>query len=114
MFSQNSIEGSLSDLLERERQILLTGDLGKLATLLPEKLRLQQLVAGETDSTGLVNLKAKILHNQSLLKATMQGIRAATQRLKIRRTTSLEMKTYDKSGTLKQISLSSPAELRRV
>lgn len=94
------ILGELDDLLERERDALLAGDLEGLSRILREKEqvidRLNQLLP--PTSLDLDVLKDKALRNQALLDTALEGIRAVADRVSALRRVRDTLETYDQTG----------------
>ncbi|MFD1195064.1 flagellar biosynthesis protein FlgN [Seohaeicola saemankumensis] len=94
------ILGELDDLLERERDALLAGDLEGLSRILREKEqvidRLNQLLP--PTFLDLDVLKDKALRNQALLDTALEGIRAVADRVSALRRVRDTLETYDQTG----------------
>lgn len=90
----------LDQLLDRERQALLVGDLDQIARilLLKEALidRINALEAPERDH--LNGVQAKFTRNQMLLNGAMDGIRAVADRMADLRRVRQSLETYDGNG----------------
>ena len=97
---------ALDDLLDRERQALLEGDLDGVTRGLREKERLiDALSALElTRETDLAPLQVKVLRNQQLLDRALEGIRAVANRISALRRIRETLETYDQSGKKTTIS----------
>lgn len=91
----------LDDLLESERNALLTGDLEKVGRLVDRKEglleALSQLEAYE--AAALEKLSKKMKRNQELLDSALEGIRAIATRLATLRRVRQQLDTYDATGT---------------
>lgn len=87
-------------LLDREREVLLLGDLGAIAALAEEKTALLARLRtdGETDPALLESVREKAARNQSLLDAALHGIRRVSERLSAYRQLRRSMDTYDPLG----------------
>jgi len=98
---------ALEDLLERERRLILTGDLDPLARLAPEKSRLLERMAraGGT-AQAFERLRRKTERNQDLLLAAARGIRSAAARLTSPNPVQAPLRTYDRSGQAQTLSQS--------
>jgi len=89
----------LDQLLGRERQILLDGDIAALQGIVTEKERLiVALGASEQNPESLAVLRAKSSDNSRLLLSAARGIAAARKRLDERQKASENLATYDRSG----------------
>lgn len=99
----------LDELLEKEREILLSGELEKLVEMLPNKealidaLNHSELRGGET----LKRLDGKVRRNQLLLDSAMEGIRTVSRRLAALRRVRNSLETYDSKGRKQQIEIGS-------
>ena len=98
-FSTPHVVDALDDLLDRERQAILSGNLDTIMRQMNEKLRLlERLTASTTDIVRIERLKVKADRNQELLVAVGRGIKSATQRLKEIGKPVASLRTYDKGG----------------
>lgn len=105
LFRLPPVVDALDDLLDRERQAILKGDLDRLVRLAPEKERLLGLLAGASaDERRILRLRQKADRNQELLRAVARGIRAARQRITRSRASAQDFKTYDKGGRSQKLS----------
>lgn len=88
---------TVTTLMERQRQALLTGDLAALAPL-PERLEqaLQRLTATHPDQRHLDVVQAAARHNAQLLLAAQRGL--AQTRARQARHGAPPLTTYDASG----------------
>lgn len=90
----------LDQLLDRERQALLTGDLDQVARIveLKETLirQINDLDAGEW--ADVAEVRSKLTRNQALLNSALEGIRAVADRMADLRRVRQSLETYDKSG----------------
>ncbi len=105
---------ALSDLLDREREALLAGDLDGLARMADAKealvARVAQLAEGPP---GLERLRRIAERNGDLLSAAMQGIRAAMARLKQIADGPGPLVTYDGAGKRKTLDAAASQVTRR-
>lgn len=106
---------ALDDLLEREREALLGGDLDSIARLLEEKEALfDRLNALSQDtSPDLSALKGKVQRNQALLDNALKGIRAVAARMSAMRKIRRSLDTYDESGNRTTIEGHKAAQLEK-
>ncbi|GAA6188409.1 flagellar biosynthesis protein FlgN [Litorivita sp. NS0012-18] len=90
----------MDDLLDKEREALLVGDLDVITRLLGQKEHLiDALNAMEHDEQErLVALQGKVQRNQALLDGALRGIRAVAQRLSSMRRVRKNLDTYDSHG----------------
>lgn len=102
-------EASLEQLFDRLRAALAAGDLAVLSALGPE---LEAAVPPAADDGTLRRLRRQAEVNATLLRAALQGVRAARRRLE-EVTGRAGQSVYDASGRLDALSASSAAPLRR-
>ncbi len=90
----------LSDLLDKEREALMQGDLEKLASLLvPKETLIEALNAeAQTDLTSMQMLDGKVKRNQLLLNGALEGIRTVAQRMARLREVRGALETYGADG----------------
>jgi len=104
---------ALDRLLDRERAVLLAGELDGLPALL--EARSAMIGALDPRQTGtrptLDRLKAKALRNQALLDSARQGLRQAARRIAAAGPGGCAFDTYDRAGHRHRIGLN---EVRRV
>lgn len=96
---QNIIDG-LDDLLERERQALMKGDVDGVARLHDEKASLVDALNqfDAQEASELRDLNDKVLRNQLLLDTALDGIRSVARRLAAIRRVKQSLETYDEAG----------------
>lgn len=90
----------LDDLLDREREALLSGDLEAIGRILAVKESLIDRVnaceqAGPAELDGV---QGKLTRNQALLAGAMEGIRAVADRMADLRRIRQGLETYDSKG----------------
>jgi len=111
---ENTIS-ELDDLLEVERDALLSGNLDQIGRLLERKEtlidELSALERFETDT--LQNLTVKLKRNQALLDSALEGIRKVAKRLAALRRVRSTLDTYDSSGTKKAIDVVSEGSFEK-
>ncbi|MGR3322704.1 MAG: flagellar biosynthesis protein FlgN [Pseudooceanicola sp.] len=99
-YDADGILDALDDLLNRERDALLSGQLDRLPDLLEDKERLIERL-GRTEmaeESQLAALRRRAERNQALLDNAMRGIRAVAERLGTMRRLRQSLDTYDPSG----------------
>lgn len=98
----------MNDLLDREHEAILDGDLERVVRLVNDKEALfSKLVPSLwNDSRDIERLREKTERNQILLRCAMDGIRTVADRLSDLRRTRDTLETYDKSG--RKTSINSP------
>lgn len=103
--SQQYLIDDLDDLLERERQALVNGELEQLGRFLTRKEALiTQINALETlERTVLTQIHEKVTRNQTLLNSAMEGIRAVADRMADLRRVRRGLETYDETGRKKRV-----------
>jgi len=97
--SQELID-TLDDLLDRERQALLGGELDQIARIAEQKEGLIDALNANASLSpqGLTDLQAKVARNQALLDGALQGIRKVAMRLAALRKIRRSLETYDAKG----------------
>ncbi len=98
---------SLDDLLEREREALLTGDVDGVARLHDEKGRLVDALNkfDTQEALDLRELDEKVRRNQLLLDTALDGIRSVARRLAAIRRVKQSLETYDESGRKSSVDM---------
>jgi len=90
----------LDELLDRERQALIDGDLDFLSRLLTRKesliIDINTLDALERSQLG--GVPDKVARNQVLLNSAMEGIQAVAKRMAELRRVRQGLETYDQKG----------------
>ena len=114
----NEIQATIDDLdqlLDREREALLTGELEILSDIHDSKTelieRLNQLDVEDQDT--LVNLREKVGRNQDLLNSALEGIRAVSKRLAAVRRVRAKLETYTASGEKTEIETQTDHSLEK-
>ncbi len=105
LFKTVNVLDALEDLLERERRVILTGNLDLLARLAPEKSRLMSRMAiasGPAQTFDRVRRKAD--RNQELLVAAASGIKSVARRLQALQESREPLRTYDSTGQTLDLS----------
>lgn len=94
----------LTDVLSRERQALLVGDLDEVEKLLPRKQDLFERVGAMPGSEAQMrDLARDISHNQTLLQSAMDGIRTVSARLREARAARAGLNLYDGQGRARHV-----------
>ena len=110
-----AIFDELDDLLDQERAALLAGQLGTVTRLLDRKVALIDRL--DADPPGardqLAGLQDKVMRNQTLLEASLKGIRAVSSRLAAMRRVQRDMQTYDSQGRKTAIAGASARRVER-
>lgn len=102
LFAQSDPALLLGDLLDQEKEALLTANFASLEKLTNEIARLMGSVGAlrhVRDAGYLTVIRRKATRNQKLLEAAGRGISAAKDKIRNRNTRSQHLQTYDKSGT---------------
>lgn len=114
LFKIPSVVDALDDLLDRERQGILAGNLEQLARLAGEKTRLLERLAGSTsDIARIERLRVKADRNQELLAAVARGIRSVSRRLEAMKQPKATLRTYDKGGLSQDMTGKKPSIEKR-
>ncbi|MEM6481212.1 MAG: hypothetical protein AAF922_00300 [Pseudomonadota bacterium] len=96
---------ALDSVLEKERQVLLKGDVDSIGDILNEKEALIDALT-EMDRHDIQNvqgLKEKFARNQTLLDGALHGIRRTAARLAAIRQVRRSLETYDEKGQKRTI-----------
>ncbi len=103
--AQQAIIDELDQLLEKEREALLVGDLEQIGRLMALKEQLIDKINGldtaekaALDRNALSQMQDKMTRNQALLQGAMEGIRAVADRIAGLRRVREGLETYDQSG----------------
>lgn len=106
---------ALEDILERERNALVTGDLEAISRLVDNKEAIITRLNADKGLNAIIlqDIQKKIRINQSLLKSAMDGIRHATDRIKRLREAGEQLETYDRHGYRKHIRLRGASSVER-
>ncbi len=105
----------LDDLLETERDALMSGDLEKVSRLLERKENLLESLSRleEFETERLKKLTQKLQRNQDLLDSALTGIRAIATRLATLRRVRETLDTYDATGTRRSVEMTKPNSLEK-
>lgn len=111
---QDTID-ALDDLLDQEREALLTGDLDRVGRLVEQKENLiDQLAQFEhTQLDALMQLDEKFKRNQVLLDSALDGIRRVARRLSALRRVRNALDTYDAQGERQTIDISATSSFEK-
>lgn len=95
---------ALEDLLDRERAMILNGELDGLARSAPRK---EALIASlkVSDAARLQQLRRKADRNQTLLQAVARGLKAARDRIGRSGGTGPALRTYGADGAAHDLGL---------
>ncbi len=111
---RTQIVDEFSELLERERESLLSGDLQSVERLTVQKEALiERLKATAENADDLGRLKTDLTRNMELLEGAMTGIRAVSSRLEQLRRARSGLDTYDSSGRKSHVSIVSGTGLEK-
>lgn len=97
----------LDQLLERERDALLAGDLEQLVQMVGQKERLVAALnaTGHRDLPQLLRLNGKVKRNQLLLNGALEGIKSVSQRLAALQKVRQSLETYDREGQKQRVDM---------
>jgi hypothetical protein len=104
---------ALHGLLERERQLVLSGRFDELAGLPDEKANLLGTLGAIRDRDALAALADMARRNQMLLDAAATGFREVRDRLSEIRRTAGTLDVYSKEGERRRVSTPSATVERR-
>ncbi len=104
LFKSRNLSDAVEDLLERERRAVLSGNLEALTRLISEKRRLMDQLARSTEHPDrLDRLRGKARRNKALLDAAARGIKSVTEQISGLRDARSPLRTYDASGSSREI-----------
>ncbi len=113
--SIDDVVGELDEVLEAEREALLTGDLGAIGRMLDRKEKLvgelSRLDAEE--ATSLSPTADKLRRNQLLLEQAMDGIQSVATRLVTLRRVKETLDTYDSNGAKKSVKITQSGSVEK-
>lgn len=93
------------DLLAQERELLLRGEIDGLTKLAPRKTQLlDDLKTSDLAPALIEGMRSEFEQNQNLLRAVLEGIRAAGARLKTIERGNSSLKTYTQNGSSSDLS----------
>lgn len=106
---------ALDELLDAERQALLSGDLVTLTEMLPAKEALITALneTGQTDLPALMELDGKVRRNQLLLDGALEGIREVANRMATLRKMRSSLETYGSDGKKHNIDVATDHSVER-
>lgn len=112
--TEHGLSNRLKNLLESEREALLSGDFERLTDLMQEKQKLANALADRPlEAEDVAPLRDGLRRNQELFDQAMAGIRNVAARLgdlnKVRRATD----TYDAQGRRQTIGTPTTKRLER-
>lgn len=115
MTPENIDFSKLDSVLEKERAFLLQGDLEGLATLLPVKEKLVELLLSDAPANRaqITPLEGKLKRNQLLLDGALEGIRAVAVRLAALRQVRSALDTYDAHGRKQRVGITSGSKIEK-
>ena len=98
--SNESLFDEIHDLLDRERQALIRGDLATVTALYDQKEILVQLLDSlpQSSVSDLSRVHQKLVHNQNLIDGALQGIQHLSTKLTTLRRVRHQLETYGKDG----------------
>ena len=111
----SDIVGALDDVLEKEREALLSGNLEAIGRLLEQKESLIEdlSVLDEVEAKALHDLTGKMKRNQDLLDHALAGIRSVAGRLAAMRRVRSSLDTYDANGTKRSVDMTNDPSLEK-
>ena len=114
MHENSDTAAALDDLLDRERQALLRGDLDGLIRLHASKESLlEQLNRTGGDLDNLSAVQKKLHRNQSLVQSALRGVRSAIQKVQQARNNQGQVVTYTESGSRNTVHVTSTGSMER-
>lgn len=104
----------MDDLIEAERDALLSGDLDRIVQLLEEKRTLAQgLADGHVAAETVGRHRTALQRNQELFDRTLEGVRAVAARMAELAQTRATLETYDASGQRRTIRRADRPKIER-
>lgn len=114
LFSAAGKTDLLEDVLERERALLLSGDILGLQQLIPHKEYLLKNVVTQTlHPDAIERLKSLAARNQALLESCARGVQTAKARLQELQSVKQELRTYTEQGKNQMLSRGTSSFERR-
>ncbi|PIE08363.1 MAG: hypothetical protein CSA74_02650 [Rhodobacterales bacterium] len=99
MLSLTAAADALEDHLDRERKLILAGEIDGLLRASAEKERLLARLPGSGDNAEtFARLRRKADRNQQLLLAAARGLKAAAKRMETLKTPATGLRTYGRDG----------------
>ncbi|WP_204112718.1 flagellar biosynthesis protein FlgN [Shimia biformata] len=103
----------LDTLLDLEHQALLGGDLDHVVRQAKTRERLLANLGKSVGTRRLSGLKSKLIRNQNLLEAAMEGLRSVQNRMANMKDVRNALQTYDPTGQVSPIDTRVDARLER-
>ena len=107
-----NLNGELSALLDKEFEILESGDFHKLATLITEKETLIDQISAQSITVDK-HLHAKLELSQSLLSACINGVRSVKDRIDTIRKVHGSLSFYSDTGQFHEKQLGQAQKLSK-
>lgn len=109
------VMNDLDELLDLEREALLTGKLDTIGRLINRKEGLidELSVTESVENEQLTDLSQKVKRNQDLLDSALAGIRSVATRLSAMRRVRRTLDTYDCDGKKRSITLSKDGSVEK-
>lgn len=106
LFKPKDATDDLKDLLEKERALILKGDLSGVIRLAQEKERLLTRVLGtQKDEDALARIRTMTERNNTLLANAANGIKRVTERLRNMDDASQQpLSTYGRDGASRPVT----------
>ena len=113
--AQQDLLNELDQLLDREREALLTGKLDEMSRSLTLKEDLIERLnaAGGDDQDRLADVQDKLTRNQHLMSGALDGIRAVADRMAALRQVRQGLQTYDQAGRRAQLTTPSDSSVEK-
>ena len=105
----------LGELLEAERQALLSGDLDAMARLSAQKEALLEHISESQDTPleAAQDVAAKVIRNQELIDAALSGIRRVVAEVEALQRIRSNLQTYTREGKKIEINQTAAKRLER-
>jgi len=96
--TSNDAAYAMLDILDRERKMILDGDISELERFAKEKETIARHLPGLRDPRLISRLSHAARRNANLIEAAAKGVRAAIDRVKDIRAQAGRLNTYTKDG----------------
>ena len=100
---------ALISLLNQERAAIIVADFNLVDSLAPAKQKLfEKSLAQISSESDLAEIRTALLRNQALFQAAIEGVSSARSRLNALREVRDNLRTYDESGRIAQVTARTP------
>lgn len=103
LFDMAAASQALEDLLDHERQMILSGKIGDFAGMSRNKEQLAARLPKVADAGALERIRHKAERNQALLAAAAQGLKTARERVGEISAGGRPLRTYGADGSAQEM-----------